>query len=78
LINVISNIMIKNQNRLIELRKKVLFTILAKQKNYLAVGNRFELAKSTNQNIIKEIVTVLIQLPNYFIWENMQSLIYYK
>jgi len=49
-----------------------LFTILAKQENYLAVGNRFELAKSTNQNIIKKIVTILIQLiPNYFIWKNM-------
>jgi len=73
LINVISNIM-KNQNRLIELRKKVLFTILAKQENYLAVGNRFELAKSTNQNIIKEIVTVLMQLmPNYFIWKNIKA-----
>jgi len=52
--------MIKNQNHLIELRKKVLFKILIKQENHLTVGNRFELTKSTNQNMIKEIVTVLI------------------
>lgn len=68
--------MIRNQNRPIELRKKVLFSIwiLAKQESYLAVGDRFGLAKSTGHNVLKDIVTVLTQLmPNLIIWPNKET-----
>lgn len=68
--------MIRNQNRPMELKKKVLFTIwiLAKQESYLAVGDRFGIAKSTGHAVLKEIVNALIQLmPNFIIWPNREA-----
>lgn len=74
--NIIGNTMEGNQNHPITLRKKILFSIwiLAKQESYLAAGDRFNLAKSTAHGILKEIVTVLIQLmPYYITWPDRQN-----
>jgi len=68
--------MVKNQNRPVDLTKKVLFTIwiLAKQESYLAAGDRFNIAKSTGHGILKEIVSVLTDLiPNYIVWPDMNK-----
>lgn len=68
--------MIRNQNRPIELRKKILFMIwiLAKQESYLAAGDRFNISKSTGHGVLKEIVSILVELmPNYIIWPNREK-----
>lgn len=73
MVNVIGRAIPGNPNYLAELRKKVMFSvwILAKPESFLAAGDRFELPKSTDHYIFKEIITIVAGLlPNYITWPN--------
>ncbi|XP_066590573.1 putative nuclease HARBI1 [Prorops nasuta] len=63
LINYIGNNM-ENPNYLMELPKKVMFTVwmLAKPESFLSVGDRFGIAKSSVHSIFKEITQILTNL----------------
>lgn len=54
-----------------DIGKKLMFTIwmLAKPESFLAAGDRFGLAKSTGNQIFKNITHILAQLmPQYIKW----------
>lgn len=49
--------------------------ILAKPESFLAVGDRFGLARSTWHQIFKDVINVLAQLmPQYITWPNEAQL----
>ncbi|XP_018403340.1 PREDICTED: putative nuclease HARBI1 [Cyphomyrmex costatus] len=57
----------------VNVEKKVMFTIwvLAKSESFLAVGDRFNLAKSTGHAIFKNVISAWTQLmPQYVQWPN--------
>ncbi|TGZ50759.1 Nose resistant to fluoxetine protein 6 [Temnothorax longispinosus] len=71
LVNVIGHAILENLNYLVDLRKKIMFSvwILAKPESFLAAGDRFKLSKCTGHCVFKEIVTILANLlPNYIVW----------
>lgn len=64
------------QNAIVPLQKKILFSlwILSKQESYLAVGDRFGVAKSSGHLIFKEIVNILLLMrPQFIQWPNVEK-----
>jgi len=64
---------LRNVEDVIPFEKKLLFSIwvLAKQESFLAVGDRFNIAKSTGHYIFLEIISQIANLRNEFIvWPN--------
>lgn len=53
-----------HQNDKIDFRKKILFSIwtISKPESFLAVGDRFDLGKSTAHGIFKSVMTALAGL----------------
>lgn len=48
--------------------------VLAKPESFLAVGDRFGLAKSTGHQIFKEVTNILADLmPQYVCWPNARQ-----
>lgn len=58
---------------IIPFEKKVLFSlwVLSKQESFLAVGDRFDMAKSTAHNVFCEVISLINNLRNDVIqWPN--------
>lgn len=71
LLNIVAPLVNNVKNVNVDISKKLMFTIwmLAKPENFLAAGDRFNLAKSTGHQIFKNITSVLAQLmPQYVKW----------
>lgn len=76
MLTVIGNTLVNDIILSVELQKKVLFTLwtLAKPESFLAVGDRFGLAKSSGHAVFKQIVTVLADLlPMYIYWPALDN-----
>lgn len=71
--NVVAPLINQRINANVDVAKKLMFTIwvLAKQESFLAVGDRFGLAKSTGHQIFKHVIYNLAGLmPHYIQWPN--------
>jgi len=65
-----------NENDLVPLHKKILFSIwlLAKQESFLSAGDRFGFSKSTGHGIFTSIIKVLSNLmPQFLKWPDNEN-----
>lgn len=76
MLNIVAPIVNQEENRDVSVSKKLMFTIwtLAKPESFLAVGDRFGLAKSTGYQIFTNVINALTQLmPIYVRWSTAEQ-----